>query len=504
MYYFIYAYKKIKFLLQKKLDVPYLNKILKYYPLALILQLPLILGFVLPISFYNNFYYLEIEIENNFVSIAKKNYLIMLFVINLFIFFLIYLTPVRNHIHKKHLFSSFLITSMSIFSVISTVLSKLFVFEIYYLNLFFYIGQNIVLILFLLHTTFNFQKKELIVIFFSIVFCNIIALYTGDSKFFLVTTFTFFIVGYFKYSLKKNLLIILILSILIVLILGSKKIYRDYVHFGGMDKLNYKYNEKNVTYTNKFDYRNTEDFFIKQKLQFAVYSKSFLYSNICGNGEMYKNNRNIEKLIHDLVFEDGKFKKEKIQLSNIILSKDDRKFIFSKTQNHCYIFFTFINRVDFLTPLAQSIKEVNTTNYLKGATYKPIIYSLIPRFIYKNKPTDNADELYMGLMKKLKDPNDKNRTIISVSIITEAWINFLKKGIFLIGVTLGFLITIISIFYQSNSFFLKVLSSTLIIHILNLNLSLKQIISGSYQSFVIFIFIYYLNNIFLKYLKKYR
>ena len=66
----------------------YVNKIAKYYPLALILQLPLILGFLLPIFFYDNFYYTESEIENNFVSIAKKNYLIMLLVINLFIFFL--------------------------------------------------------------------------------------------------------------------------------------------------------------------------------------------------------------------------------------------------------------------------------------------------------------------------------------------------------------------------------------------------------------------------------
>lgn len=418
----------------------------------------------------------------------------------MFVFFLFYSYKKKND--KKNLINFFSVCSFSAFSVISSFLSKLFIFENYYLNLFFYIGQNIVLILFLLHTTFNFKRKEIIVIFFSIALCNIIALYTGDSKFFLITTFTFFIVGYFKYNLKKNLLIILILSILIVLILGSKKIYRDYVHFGGMDKLNYKYNEKNVTYQNKFDYKNTEDFFIKQKLMFLLFSKSFLYSNICGNGEMYKNNKNIEKLIHDLVFEDGKFKKEKIQLSNIILSKDERKFIFSKTQNHCYIFFAFINRVDFLTPLAQSIKVVNNTNYLKGATYKPIIYTFVPRFIYKNKPTDNADELYMKLMKKLKDPNDKNRTIISVSIITEAWINFLQKGVFLIGVILGFLFTIISIFYLSNSFFLKILSSALIIHILNLNLSLKQIISGGYQSFIIFIFIYYLNNIFFKYLKK--
>ena len=58
-----------------------------------------------------------------------------------------------------------------------------------------------------------------------------------------------------------------------ILVLGSKKIYRDYIHYGGMDKLNYKYEDENTTYTNKFDYRNTSDFFLKQKLEFLVFNK---------------------------------------------------------------------------------------------------------------------------------------------------------------------------------------------------------------------------------------
>ena len=77
-------------------------------------------------------------------------------------------------------------------------------------------------------------------------------------------------------------------------------------------------------------------------------------------------------------------------------------------------------------------------------------------------------------------------------------------GIFFIGIILGLLTTIISIFFFSNNFFLKVLASTFIIHILNLNLSLKQIIGGSYQTFIIFFLIYYLNILFIKYFKNYR
>ena len=160
-----------------------------------------------------------------------------------------------------------------------------------------------------------------------------------------------------------------------------------------------------------------------------------------------------------------------------------------------------MSRIDFLTPLAQSVREVNFSNQLKGDTYKPIIYFFIPRFIYENKPIDNADQLYMNLMSKLKNVKDKNRTVISVSILTEAWINYLEKGIFLIGIIYGIMMTTIAIFYFSQNFYLKVLSSSLSIHILNFNLSLKQIISGSYQVFVIFIFLYFLNILFLRYYK---
>ena len=480
----------------------YKNKIAKYLPLVLILQIPIILGFILPIFFYDSFYYTEIEIENNFILMAKKNYLIMLIILNLICLFLFYFTPIKIYRHKKNLISFFSVGSLSAFSAISTLLSKLFIFEIYYFNLLFYIGQNVVLILFLLQITFNYQKKELLVIFLSIIFCNIISLYTGDSKFFLITSLTFLIVGYYKCNLQKFFLLFLMFGIFAIIILSSKRLYRDYVHLGGMDKLNYKYNEKETTYTDKFDYRNTEDFFLKKKLEFAVYSKSFLYSNICGKGELYKNNSNIEKIIRDLVFQEGKFIKGKIKFKEMKLSDNEKEFIISKTQNHCYFFFSFLHRIDFFSPFVQTVKEVNTSNYLRGASYKNIIYTFIPRFIYKNKPIDNADELYMRLMTKLKSPDDRNRTIISVSIVTEAWINFLQMGVFFIGLILGLLTTIISIFYFSNNFFLRVIASALIIHILNLNLSIKQIISGSYQTFVIFFLIYYLNILFIKYFKK--
>jgi len=384
----------------------------------------------------------------------------------------------------------------------STLLSKLFIFEIYYLNLGFYIGQQAVLILFLLYSTLDYQKKDLVIIFISIIFCNIISLYTGDSKFFLITLLILLIVGYCRFTFKKFIYTIIICILFTVLVLGSKKIYRDYVHYGGMDKLNYTFDDKNTTYSKNFDYRNVNNFFLKQKLEFLLYNKSYLYSNVCGKGYIYKNNKNIEELIAKLVFKDGKIIKEKLHLGFLSNFPDIKSFIELKTQTSCYLFFRSIHRIDFFSPFAQVVREVHNSNYLKGESYKPIAYTFIPRFIFKNKPIDNADELYMKLMSELKDSSDKNRTIISVSILTEAWMNFLQKGSLLIGTIIGILFTLISLFNFSNNIFLKILSSSLIIHVLNFNLSLKQIISGSYQLFIIFILIYIFSIIFLKYYKK--
>ena len=145
---------------------------------------------------------------------------------------------------------------------------------------------------------------------------------------------------------------------------------------------------------------------------------------------------------------------------------------------------------------------MNNSNYIKGETYKPIVYTFIPRFILKTKPVENSSEVYVRLLDKFKMEDHKNKTVIAINIIIEAWMNFLQKGIILIAIIFGFLLAIISIFYFSTDLFLKVLSSSFIIHLLNFNLSLGQIISGSYQLFIIFIIIYYINIILLKYYRK--
>ena len=479
-----------------------LNKIKKYYPIVFILQLPLILGFVLPITFYSNFFYVEDIIENNFVELAKKYYLIIIIISNLFCLFLLSIMPIENKVQNKYTSTFFLTNTLSLISVFSTLLSRFFVFEFYYLNLIFYIGQHIVLILLLLCALFSYQKKEFVTIFISLIFCNILALYTGDSKYFLVTALICIMIGWLKFSFRKFLFLTLFFIFSSIFILGFKKIYRDYIHFGGMNKINYSY-DKQYSYAPKYNYRNHKDFFFKQKLQFILFSKSYLFSNMCGEGHKYINDRYIEKLIHMTIYDEaGRFKTEKVQIEYLDQFPDVKRFIFSKTNTVCFYFFSFLSRIDFFTHFVQVIKEVNNSNYIKGETYKPIIYTFIPRFILKTKPADNSSEVYVKLLNKFEMQKHKNKTFISINIIVEAWLNFLQKGVVLISIIFGFLLAIVSIFYFSNNLFLTVLSSSLIINLLNFNLSLRQIISSSYHLFIIFITVYYFNIILLKYYRK--
>ena len=82
----------------------YFKKILKYYPIIAILQIPLIIGFILPIILYNNFYYSEFEIKNNSVSIAKNYYLTFIFILNLLCFFILFIIPNKKYVTSNSYF----------------------------------------------------------------------------------------------------------------------------------------------------------------------------------------------------------------------------------------------------------------------------------------------------------------------------------------------------------------------------------------------------------------
>ena len=104
----------------------------------------------------------------------------------------------------------------------------------------------------------------------------------------------------------------------------------------------------------------------------------------------------------------------------------------------------------------------------------------------------------MRYIPKIKNPLDKNRTVISVNPFAEAYMNYGNNGLYMI-VAIYFLIFLF-FFLATNTrnIFILAISYSLVISIINTNLSAKQIIGGSYQLFVIYILLYFVFYFFKK------
>ena len=98
-----------------------------------------------------------------------------------------------------------------------------------------------------------------------------ISKYTLISMVILIST-----ISYLK--LKHYITLFLILVCISISVLGLKKVYRDIMFLGGMDKLNYTYDKENTTYTNQitdnkksFNY----DYFFNEKIEYLKFDKSY-------------------------------------------------------------------------------------------------------------------------------------------------------------------------------------------------------------------------------------
>lgn len=81
-----------------------------------------------------------------------------------------------------------------------------------------------------------------------------------------------------------------------------------------------------------------------------------------------------------------------------------------------------LNRISHLGDLANAIRVTpDVVPYLAGATYYPLLFKPIPRFLWKDKPEENSGQIY-GHRYKVLDPSDKT-TSANLSVVTEAWIN---------------------------------------------------------------------------------
>ena len=320
-----------------------------------------------------------------------------------------------------------------------------------------------------------------------IFLCSLISLYSGDSKYILIALIVILITTIDYLNFKHYFFLILIFSIISITVLGYKKIYRDIMFSGGMDKLNYAYNDENITYTenqiNKPKIKFNYNYFLKEKLEYLKFDKSYFFSNYCGefnyNDYKYKAITYLDDYLQ-------KYQNNNIKKNNLIDLNIEKK-----VNSFCYTFFRVIGRIDLLTQLSQAHYIVKTSSKKMGESYKPILFIPIPRFLIKNKPIDNADEIWMSFIPAIKNPLDKTRTIISVNPFSEAYMNFMNNGKY---ITI-FMYVIIFLFYllvsRSNNILLVTTSYSLIINIINTNLSAKQIFGSSYQILVIYLLIYF-------------
>lgn len=460
---------------------------LQFYFKNLIIQGPVILGFLLPYIFYTNFFYGREKIDEIYVTEAFNFFLKHIIILNILIIVLSFFVKKKNY-KLNYSFIHF----FGVISIISTIGSRLFDFN-YYLNLSLYIAQFLILLNLLIIAHINETKKNIFINCIYIFICCLISIYSGDSKYTLISIIIILISTINYLHIKHYLSLLLIFICISISVLGFKKIYRDIMFSGGMDKLNYTFDKKNTTYTNNMTDKKKSlnyDYFFDEKIEYLKFNKSYFFSNSCGkiNYDEFRYKR-IETLNNYVI----KYKFNNDEVKNLIDSN-----IESKLNTFCYLFFRFIHRIDLLTQLSQSTYLLNNKNSLNGLSYKPIFYIPIPRFILKNKPQDNADDLWMNFITKIKDPLDKNRTIISVNPFTEAYMNFKNNGLYVI-IFIYFIIYLLQFYIvSSKNIPLLAISYSLIIHIINTNLSAKQIFGGSYQLFVIYIVLFFTAYLFRK------
>jgi hypothetical protein len=459
----------------------------QFYCKTLIIQGPVILGFLLPYIFYNDFFYGREKIDEIFVTEAFNFFLKHIIFLNILIVVLSFFVKKKNYKLNYNFIHFF-----GVISIISTIGSRLFDLN-YYLNLSLYIAQFLILLNLLIIAHINETKKNIFTNCIYIIICCLISIYSGDSKYTLISSIIILISTINYLHIKHYLSLVLIFICISISVLGFKKIYRDLMFSGGMDKLNYTFDKENTTYTNYINDKKKSlnyDYFFDEKIEYLKFNKSYFFSNSCGkiNYDEYRYKR-IEILNNYVI----KYKFNNDEVKNLIESN-----IENKLNTFCYLFFRFINRIDLLTQLSQSTYLLNNKSSLKGLSYKPIFYIPIPRFILKNKPQDNADDLWMSIITKIKDPLDKNRTIISVNPFTEAYMNFKNNGLYVI-ILIYFIIYLLQFYIvSSKNIALLAISYSLIIHIINTNLSAKQIFGGSYQLFVIYIVLFFTAYLFRK------
>jgi len=95
-------------------------------------------------------------------------------------------------------------------------------------------------------------------------------------------------------------------------------------------------------------------------------------------------------------------------------------------------------------------KTPSEIQYINGETYVILISKLIPRIIWRNKPSDTSGNMIGKKYKVLNKGDDA--TSWNVPIINEAYINFGYSGVIFIMLILGIFIRFFTNFFSNKNF----------------------------------------------------
>jgi hypothetical protein len=95
-----------------------------------------------------------------------------------------------------------------------------------------------------------------------------------------------------------------------------------------------------------------------------------------------------------------------------------------------------IDRLDCLSTLATTVEMTpSAVPFWHGETYKPLVVKLIPRFLYADKPDENAGQTF-GHRYGLLMPTD-DTTSYNLSQLVEAYVNFGTWGVLIVMFCIG-------------------------------------------------------------------
>jgi len=157
-----------------------------------------------------------------------------------------------------------------------------------------------------------------------------------------------------------------------------------------------------------------------------------------------------------------------------------------------YLVAKTLSRINHLGDLANVIRMTpDSIPYLNGSTYYPLLFKPIPRLFWKDKPEDNSGQIY-GHRYGVLSPTDKT-TSANMGIVIEAWINGGWMVLVLSSFTFGTMIYLVwrNLIGESGEIGNIVLGTVFVVSGLATESSMNLVMGGMFYVVLVWWFIEY-------------